>query len=522
MFGNTPARAPERITRHVWRPEQLNSDQAKIATGEDPNGTAKWLSMFGVRRGLPSADSGIRCKRNAGQPSAVLWARIRNSTVWDRSVFHLIALASAGVCVDKILNMRRAELMLRPWGVLDLFSGAGGMSYGFHANKRFQIVGAVDFEVGKPSYGAGSLECNQTYQANMGVAPLNHDIAELKPKDLEQYIRETVRRKHPVDVLISCAPCTGFSRTNAHNHLRDDPRNSLVTRSALFVEYFLPKIFLMENARELLRGNFTHHYEVLRSRLEQLGYRVHAASYFLTRFGLPQKRERAFVIATRGQLPLRTLDDLWRGYEVSKESVTIRRAIGHLPEIEPGSSSPDDTLHVCPRFLNLLSRQRIASIPHNGGSWADLLNRPGGRKLLTPAMQRSVAKHDFGSHPDVYGRLWWDRPAVTIKRECGHIGNGRYAHPEQDRLLSVREMSLLQGFPLTYIFRAQSISNMYRHIGDAVPPLISYQLSKLCEWILTKQRPRPEELILPGTHLTRRDILDVIESQPSLPFSATG
>ncbi len=99
-------------------------------------------------------------------------------------------------------------------------------------------------------------------------------------------------------------------------------------------------------------------------------------------------------------------------------------------------------------------------------------------------MARRAASGDLGSHPDIYGRLWWDRPAVTIKRECSHVGNGRYAHPEQDRLCTVREMSLLQGFPRDYQFTG-TLANMYRHIGDAVPPLISYQLAALCRWILT-------------------------------------
>jgi DNA (cytosine-5)-methyltransferase 1 len=97
------------------------------------------------------------------------------------------------------------------------------------------------------------------------------------------------------------------------------------------------------------------------------------------------------------------------------------------------------------------------------------------------------------------------RPAVTIKRECGHIGNGRYAHPEQDRLCTVREMSILQGFPRDYAFTG-SLSNMYRHIGDAVPPLISYQLAVLCEWILTGDRPGPDQMILAGCHLTSADL----------------
>jgi DNA (cytosine-5)-methyltransferase 1 len=98
---------------------------------------------------------------------------------------------------------------------------------------------------------------------------------------------------------------------------------------------------------------------------------------------------------------------------------------------------------------------------------------------------------------------------VTIKRECAHVGNGRYAHPEQTRLLTVREMALLQGFPDTYDFASASLANRYRHIGDAVPPLISYQLSALVSWMKTGQRPEPEQWLLPGTSLLREDIVAV-------------
>ncbi len=94
---------------------------------------------------------------------------------------------------------------------------------------------------------------------------------------------------------------------------------------------------------------------------------------------------------------------------------------------------------------------------------------------------------------------------MTIKRECGHVGNGRYAHPEQDRLCTVREISILQGFPRDYRLTG-ALANMYRHLGDAVPPLISYQLAGLCQWILTGRRPQAADLILPGCHLSADDL----------------
>ncbi len=390
------------------------------------------------------------------------------------------------------------------------------MSYGFHAHPRFQIVGAVDAQIGKPSSGKGSLECNLSYGANIGIEPLEADLATLAPKTLASALGGI----EPT-VLISCPPCTGFSRTNPSNHIVDDPRNSLVVRSTLFVEELKPAIFLMENARELVVGNFTHHYNQLRKKLIQLGYKVYGETQLLNRFGLPQRRERALVIAVREPLQIRNLEDLWTGFQIKVEATYVRRAISSLPPVVAGKTHPEDSLHIAPNFSNLKSLRRLQLIPKDGGSWADLRNYPEAEEILNPAMLRYIAQGKLGSHPDVYGRLWWDRPAVTIKRECSHIGNGRYAHPEQHRLCTVREMSILQGFPKDYKFVASSRSNMYRHIGDAVPPLISYQLAKVCEWILSGRRPSIDSVILPNTHLTSADIEAVPEQQDDFELASS-
>jgi DNA (cytosine-5)-methyltransferase 1 len=389
-----------------------------------------------------------------------------------------------------------------PWSVVDLFSGAGGMSYGFSAHPGFRITGAVDAQLGKPSTKRGTLGCNAAYEANIGVRPLEADLAAADPLEICRSLGVT---GSGITVLAACPPCTGFSRTLARNHLRDDMRNSLVERIAGYTEVLQPQIVLMENARELVMGRFRDHLSSLLGSLSALGYRTSATTHFLNELGLPQKRERALIIAVRRPLPLRDLTDLWAGLRVSPKATHVRRAIWELPPVCAGRADPGDALHVSPALSSEMNRRRLAAIPHHGGGWADLVCRPDADSLLTPAMRRRADLRDFGSHPDVYGRLWWDRPAVTIKRECGHIGNGRYAHPEQDRLCTVREMSILQGFPRGYSFTG-SLSNMYRHIGDAMPPLISYQLAVLCQWILTGERPAPEQLILPGCHLSCDDL----------------
>lgn len=393
---------------------------------------------------------------------------------------------------------------VKKYTFIDLFSGAGGMSYGFHVHPAFQIVGAFDGEFGKPSSGKGKLGCNDTYKANISVAPTAIDLAHIEDSDIE-LIRVQLLGGHNLDVLSACPPCTGFSRANPNNHLSDDHRNSLVAQTEKWVRILSPKVLVMENARELLKGNFSHHFRSLKSSLETLGYDVHASIHMLNKFGLPQRRERALVVASCLPCGAKGLEELWAGYQVDKESTTVHRCISHLPEIKAGERHMSDEFHVTPS-MNDNSLARLMAIPKDGGSWIDLRFHKEGKNLMTPAMQRYIEVSDFGSHPDVYGRMAWLCPAATIKRECAHIGNGRYAHPEQDRLCSVREMALLQGFPETYKFSGGSISNMYRHIGDAVPPLISSQIAHLVYWMFSGIKPDIKNCILPGTNLKPEDI----------------
>jgi DNA (cytosine-5)-methyltransferase 1 len=389
--------------------------------------------------------------------------------------------------------------------VLDLFSGAGGMSYGFHAHPAFRLVGAIDAEIGKPSQGVGALGCNASFARNIGLAPTAVNLATISDAQIDA-LAEGLLQGAPLDVLSACPPCTGFSRANPANHALDDPRNSLVVGVARWVERLRPSVLVMENARELLHGRFSHHFETLRHRLSDLGYDVSAKVHLLNRYGLAQRRERTLVIATTRPTGAKDLDDLWAGYAVRVTATTVRRAIGHLPALAAGQCDPADSCHVSPR-LTAGTLARITAIAHDGGSWRDLRGHPNGVDLMTPAMVRAMAAGDFGSHPDVYGRLAWDAPAPTIKRECAHVGNGRYSHPQQDRLCTVRELALLQGFPDHYRFTGACLANRYRHIGDAVPPLISFQLANLVAWIWSGRRPDLSACVLPGTHLRAVDIV---------------
>ncbi|MDF1751584.1 MAG: DNA cytosine methyltransferase [Verrucomicrobiales bacterium] len=387
----------------------------------------------------------------------------------------------------------------RQFSFVDLFSGAGGMSYGFHRHKSFKLIAAADAEIGKPSMGEGSLQCNSTYALNMGFEPKQINLAEVELGALRRELRLSENQK--LSVLSVCPPCTGFSRANPQNHLEDDRRNSLVQRAAEFVEVLDPEVVVMENARELLRGNFRSHFDKFKERLEELGYRVSANTYFLSKFGVPQIRERAIVIASKTKYSHHTLEDLWAGWQIKESALTVRSAFKAISKNATGISD-------YPGITNDTVKSRMEAIPKNGGSWAELIHHPDGNELMTPAMKRIVAKNKLGSHPDVYGRMSWDKPAPTIKRECAHVGNGRYAHPVEDRLCSIREMAMLQGFPNEFSFEGSSMANKYRHIGDAVPPLLSYQLAHVANWILTEKRPELEQVLLSGTQLSKSSLVE--------------
>jgi DNA (cytosine-5)-methyltransferase 1 len=79
---------------------------------------------------------------------------------------------------------------------------------------------------------------------------------------------------------------------------------------------------------------------------------------------------------------------------------------------------------------------------------------------------------------DTYGRMWWHKQSPTITTKFFSISNGRFAHPEEDRAISLREGAVLQSFPKDYIFKTTSVANTARMIGNAVPPKYAASIAK--------------------------------------------
>jgi DNA (cytosine-5)-methyltransferase 1 len=189
----------------------------------------------------------------------------------------------------------------------------------------------------------------------------------------------------------------------------------------------------------------------------------------MSKYGVPQKRVRFVLIATRnGSDPLFP--------ENLKECKTLKDYIKKLPQINAGEKSNDLPLHRS-ASISENNLKRLQKTPHNGGTrlaWKD-----------DPDLQINAYKDKDNIFKDVYGRMKWEEPAPTITTRFNSISNGRFGHPEQDRALSLLEGALLQTFSEKYYFSGNTDSIIARQIGNAVPPLFASQIAvKIAEHYL--------------------------------------
>jgi len=179
-------------------------------------------------------------------------------------------------------------------------------------------------------------------------------------------------------------------------------------------------------------------------------------------YGVPQRRRRGFVIGSRIGEPIWPEKDYGQGADPPKPYVSVREAIGDLPLVPDG-----DGLHTG-RNPRPMSIERYQAVPEGGNRFDLALNRPD----LLPECWRNKKS----GTTDVFGRLWWDRPAYTIRTEFFKPEKGRYLHPEADRPITHREAARLQTFPDGFVFEGSKIE-IAKQIGNAVPPGLAFAVA---------------------------------------------
>jgi DNA (cytosine-5)-methyltransferase 1 len=327
--------------------------------------------------------------------------------------------------------------------LMDLFAGCGGMTRGFVDSGRFTPMFAVEFD---PDAAA-------TYAANFG------------PEHVHPVPIEEIKRFPEVDVVIGGPPCQGFSPLN-----RDGVG---LERRALWREYLRAmresnaSAFVMENVPELLRSG---EYAAFKRAAQQLGYTVEGDILNAADYGVPQRRRRAIVIGTRadtivpwpepthgdptqpllGRLPWRTFRDTVEGLPLKPDGKRWHVARNPRPE----------------------SIRRYKAVPRDGGNrfqMQDNLDKAGLSHLVPPCWRNKPT-----GTTDVFGRLWWDRPAFTIRTEFYKPEKGRYLHPSAHRPITLREAARCMSFPDDFILpEDQRMTSIARQIGNAVPPVLA-------------------------------------------------
>lgn len=367
--------------------------------------------------------------------------------------------------------------------LIDLFCGAGGMSLGFSKafGQDFVPVWANDFN----DYAAA------TYNANFGHHCVSGDIVDLLSAP------ETVIPQ--ADVVIGGPPCQGFSLLNKNK--QTDSRKRLWQPYFQVVERSGARIFVMENVPQLLGSP---EFEEIVEAAEGLGFKLAAAILCAADYGVPQTRYRAFILGCRFADPATVFPpkrthfkppngngrknlfsvtgDFTADAQVWR---TVRDAIGDLPSPaghEIRDDSPPLDLHFGRRPTEK-SVLRYKTIPKEGMNRFDLQRLA---PELTPACW--IRKTKGGT--DLFGRLWWDRPAFTLRTEFFKPEKGRYLHPSEHRPITHREAARLQTFPDSFSFSGSKIE-IARQIGNAVPPLLAAQLAE-CVRRLLDLRPQQE------------------------------
>ena len=329
---------------------------------------------------------------------------------------------------------------------IDCYCGAGGLTKGLR-DSGIDVVKGID----------NDPTARITYERNNpGSVFMEADMRKISPAE----VMRGVGREGKKLLLAGCAPCQPFSKQNSNACERDE-RMSLIRNFESLVSKILPDFVMIENVPGFRKKSNPYHCKFVR-KLEGLGYFFDEDVLNAADYGVPQTRSRYVLIASKSgpiRLPRKT-------HGLSKRRRrTVRDAISHLPSIAAGERSTRIKNHSSSN-LSRTNTQRIGHTPHDGGK----------RTALPPFLMLPCHSKHSG-HTDVYGRMWWDRPAPTLTCRCTSLSNGRFGHPEQNRAISVKEAALIQTFPPSYVFYAGHTVNT-KHIGNAVPVLFAKRMGQ--------------------------------------------
>lgn len=343
---------------------------------------------------------------------------------------------------------------------VDIFCGAGGMSIGAVMSGIGPIL-AVEYD----KYAA------ETYLTNHPKTKvLQQDIRSVSPLD---YID-----KYPF-VLFGGPPCQGFSIANTKTRNVNNPNNWLFKEYCRFIKDLEPEWFVFENVvgiKSFDKGEFVIEIENL---LKSLEYETNAAVLNAADFGVPQFRNRFFIIGHRLNKGGIKFD--FNSLEKQK-LVTVGEALSDLPTLKNGDKLYEynykhEAHHPYTKIMREKSYKALQNFvteskPHIIARYEVIKQGENWKAAQSNGLLKTYSNTNH-THSGIYKRLEDNKPAVTI----ANYRKSMLIHPHENRGLSLREAARLQSFPDNFIFKG-TLSYQQQQVGNAVPPLLAKAIFK--------------------------------------------
>jgi DNA (cytosine-5)-methyltransferase 1 len=384
--------------------------------------------------------------------------------------------------------------------LIDLFSGVGGISAGFHW-AGFTTVLANEFD----------KEIGEAYKMNFpDTMTIIEDVRKI---NFVEIMNDLKIKKGEIDVVAGGPPCQGFSMAN-RKRIEQDERNLLFLEFVRAVKVFQPKCFLIENVvgmtaeKVAIKSSEKNVVDSMTEFFHEIGYQISFKSFKSEEHGVPQIRRRVIVIGTRlenkfddlkylriGNLKKEFLskEDLIRVKDIQhtlffdeietgiKYPTTVWEAISDLPQIEAGQGEEKMKYVTKPKneyqkFLRQNSKAVFNhfSTPHSD----DVIERIKLIKQGENFNHLPLALQTKSVHSGAFGRLVADSLSPTITTRFDTPSTGRVIHPFLNRTLTVREAARIQSFPDDFKFNG-SRTSQGKQVGNAVPPLVAKKIAEM-------------------------------------------
>jgi DNA (cytosine-5)-methyltransferase 1 len=363
--------------------------------------------------------------------------------------------------------------MRRQLTAIDLFCGCGGISKGLQ-NAGFEVLAGVDVEA--------NYLC--TFSHNFPNAKsLKIDIEAISPK---QFMETSGINRGQIDLIAGGPPCQGFSKNVPRkNRFLEDPRNQLIKVFLDYCEALRPRFVILENVAEMKNGFDKTYTDEVVSRLETEDYTVTYMVLNAADYGVPQRRRRAFFIANREgikfQPPTPTHSKNETGLFALPSYVNVWEAIGDLPSKKHTENKDVLCEYICAPFSDYqkLMRNGNRTVSNHVARFLQEKQFERISSLKAGQGMKDLPEHlqTRGGYSGAYGRLTKEMVAPTITRWVFHPGSGRWGHPVDERLLTIREIARIQSFPDNFEFIG-SYTQRAGQLGNAVPPLLAQRIAE--------------------------------------------